>query len=543
MNNKFPVDIFGVKEYGIDKWHKEFFWPVSDTEFHNLYRDIDQCVIDEIKKQPLEVKTLLIIHYENLIVEYINFLHALKVMNILKQKEIDILYFDKTWWYKNILTDSSYIDIHVARINEIFSFMESLKKQATLCIKTLAKTLLYNRFNLVKYLMLSNNKKVTKTFGPRNSIIKQYMRKWPRWIYYTSYQDWISKNDFSEISSDLANSIKQCVENIIGNLCLIAEKNNIALLENHIKHLRQFTENEFIDTAKILQTIEKRLKKNNKKIHLLVSGIGGPVSRAISIALQRNGGKVTAFIHGGDIGFLNSPAFLISFFDIPLANDYATYTSKSAELYERLKANYSHCNNKLNIISGKSDEYFKTWKRYGNAPLPEKNKRIMIIGYPYNQWRSIWVTGGFSLMRLDLELRLIGFLKKTGYEILYKMHPYRIAEAKGIFESRVRILKGFFENNLDKADAFLFPSITTTAFATALCTNKPIITFDLSFKLFEPFRDAMELFKKRCSIVSTKFDERNRIIFDEKQLLDVLSQKPGNANTEFIETYMFPEKI
>ena len=168
----------------------------------------------------------------------------------------------------------------------------------------------------------------------------------------------------------------------------------------------------------------------------------------------------------------------------------------------------------------------------------------MIIGYPHQQWRKP-LTGASSLIHLDLELRLIDFLKKAGYDTLYKVHPNRIAETRGIFEDKVKVLKGYMQQHLDKTDAFLFPTLATTAFSIALCTNKTIITLDLSYKSqrYKPFPEAVELMKKRCRIVNTEFDERKRIIFDKNGLLDALSRKPEPPNTEFIEKYMFPEKI
>jgi len=39
------------------------------------------------------------------------------------------------------------------------------------------------------------------------------------------------------------------------------------------------------------------------------------------------------------------------------------------------------------------------------------------------------------------------------------------------------------------------------------------------------------------------FDERNRFVFNEKELLDALARKVEPPDTEFIEKYMFPEKV
>ena len=145
-------------------------------------------------------------------------------------------------------------------------------------------------------------------------------------------------------------------------------------------------------------------------------------------------------------------------------------------------------------------------------------------------------------MRLDLELRVVDVLKKSNYYVIYKPHPDRTEEAKGIFEGRVDevLYKGYFENFLDAADAFIFGSIRTTAFSFALCTKKPIIFFQMAEEPFKPFSEPMEPLKKRCTFIHTKFDNRNRIIFDKRELLDALAKRPAAPDNEFIERYMFP---
>ena len=70
MKSQLPVDIFAVKEYGIDKWQREFFCPISDDEFITLYRDVEQCLVDEINRQTGQLKALLIIQYKFLNLEY-----------------------------------------------------------------------------------------------------------------------------------------------------------------------------------------------------------------------------------------------------------------------------------------------------------------------------------------------------------------------------------------------------------------------------------------------------------------------------------------
>ena len=167
-------------------------------------------------------------------------------------------------------------------------------------------------------------------------------------------------------------------------------------------------------------------------------------------------------------------------------------------------------------------------------------KKVMLIGYPMKPWREpTYQSGGaiFWPMMLDLELRLVELLKESGYEPVYKAHPDRIPEVRGIFEDKCEVIYQPFRTKwrdssnlrrrwmaqiMAKMDILLFTTITTTAFSFALCTNRPIVALDLSFR--QPFfPEPAELLKKRIKVVPAVYDERSRIIFDKEALLGKLN--------------------
>jgi len=535
-DDKFPVDIFAVKKYGIDKWQKNFFWPVSDDEFISIYKDIDQSFVNEISKQNRDIKIPLIIQDRFLILEYANFLHVLKVMKAIQSRRMDILSLNSTWWYRNLLLRGD-IDTHISRINQYKEKIPLLSKK----VKSIAKSIICNKHILLHPLSMKN-KTIVKLVGSINPLVEKYLTSYSDWVYLTSQSDWLPKDAEFELPEDFKSRVCQCSKDLVARLNLIASKRDIPLSSAHKEHLQRLAEEEIMNAARISESIKQNLKCK-KKIDLLISGRGNQFYITAGMAVQEHGGTVTMIAHGGDTGFLNHPALLVNHFDIPTVNNFVTYNSESARLYERIKTNHSKCkDNKLNILFAETDEYFKLWKRHRKKQISSRNKKVMIIGYPHSQWRKPF-TGSFALVRLDMELRLIDFLKRHSYDVFYKAHPHRMSETKDIFESKAHVLKGYLQNHLDKVDVFLFPSITTTAFSVALCTNKPVITFDLSYKRHEAFPEAMELLKKRCMIIDTKFDERNRIFFNEKELLRALSQKPEKQNNQFIIRYMFPTKI
>jgi hypothetical protein len=53
-------------------------------------------------------------------------------------------------------------------------------------------------------------------------------------------------------------------------------------------------------------------------------------------------------------------------------------------------------------------------------------------------------------------------------------------------------------------------------------------------------RDAYDLLKKRCTMVPAWFTERNRVDFDEKNLLEALQRKPETPDYAYVRELMVP---
>lgn len=529
----FPVDIFAVKEYGIKKWQDEFFWPVSDTEFVNLAKDIRQCLRKQINVQPEEISDLLVIQ-RRLLPEYLHFFHALKVMDKIKEEGKDILYSKNLLWYEDIANGT------LKNLNTLEKGRVKYGRltKVRFVIKEFLSCRVYNIRFFHRYFNFKKGAEAFKAYGSVGSLMKQYIKKMPHSLRFTTRRDWLKEEAFYKTPEKLTDNIKEASKTLIDELTLAANKNGIRLYDNHITYLEGLTEKEMLDAAKMLH-FAKTAIKDKGKVRLLVSGLSDSFSRALYMTIRRQDGEVKSFSHG-NIGLYNIPT--MAFSEFALSDEFITYTQKSAGLFERIKNNHPPLrNNKVSITSCESEEFFKLWRRHGNKPLPGHIRRVMIIGYPHSQWRKYQLPASLSLMQLDLELQMADILKNAGYDVIYKVHPNRIREVEGIFDDTARVFtKGYFQDYLDEADAFLFGNIKSTAFSIALCTNKPIVGLIIDSGPYQPFPEAMELLKKRCSIIETKFDERNRVVFDKEELKATLAKKPEQPNTEFVETYMFP---
>jgi len=538
MKNKFPVDIFSVKEYGIDRWQKEFSWPVSDEDYVTLCRDIEEMLITKINAYPEDISDLLLV-LSSLRSEFWHFIHAVDVFNRLSEKNTEMLYSEKTLWYKDV-APAMPIDINAVMDNNA-----AIKFNAPVS----PKTRLYKLLNSVRL-----NKNIFKLIGSEGNgtaevymysslLARKYIKSLPYNLRFTLQQDWLPKSTSCSLPHRLIEAIDHLSKDIKDELITIVEKNRINLSGVYIDHLERMTKYMLTRAAEMITLAQEGIRGKRRTL-LFVPGFADFFSRALYLVFRKQGGKVISFVHGGNVALYDAPTF--GFSEFAFSDEFITYVWNNNSYFEKIRdSNPVLKNNKTTFKSCDSDQFSKVWLKNRIHPIPQKIKRILIVGYPYAPWRRYHVAGGFWPMRLDLELRVADALKKAGYYVIYKPHPDRIDEARGIFDGRVDkvLYDGYFEGSMNAADAFLFGSIRTTAFPFALCTNKPVIAFKMDKESFKPFTEPMGLLEKRCIFIGARFDGRNRIVFDERELLGALDSAPEAPNTEFIERYMIPNKI
>ena len=133
----------------------------------------------------------------------------------------------------------------------------------------------------------------------------------------------------------------------------------------------------------------------------------------------------------------------------------------------------------------------------------------------------------FFYKMISLEYRIIIALKEAGYHVLYKVHPDREQEAKGIFNNFVdEYIPKPFENTWQKADLLLFTYTSTTTFGHALTTNLPIVLIDSAKKSRDI--DDYELMRSRINILPAKVDDKMKIKFNKGSLINIISNDAIN---------------
>jgi hypothetical protein len=164
----------------------------------------------------------------------------------------------------------------------------------------------------------------------------------------------------------------------------------------------------------------------------------------------------------------------------------------------------------------------------------------MLIGFPFNSIRYLDGESSFFYSRVDLELRLIKFLKIHDYYVIYKSHPDRLSEATGLYDHIAdEIIASPFERTVCMADCFLFTHSSSTTFGYALLMNKPILLIDIDSSVVDI--DSYNLLKKRVEMIPSHVAETTRIFFDEDNMLKKLSKPTiDNYDNSYIKKMFFP---
>ena len=110
---------------------------------------------------------------------------------------------------------------------------------------------------------------------------------------------------------------------------------------------------------------------------------------------------------------------------------------------------------------------------------------------------------------------------------------------KEIFEQNgYEVLNNRFEEIFEDMGSIIFAIPSQTSFFNAMKTDIPIIMIDLGFKKWDNY--ALRMLKKRVGYVPTVFDNNNRILFKEHQLLKQIEASLLLNDNTFAKNYFYP---
>ncbi len=521
-NNFILGDIFAVKEKGLDYLIENYYWPVSNKEFkefvnfsHGEYLKIINSIDDKdvrniaIVELSFVAQLQQILHY-NYVKNSVN--NDLKLVTSQSSQE----FYHPNW---------ELISQYYISLNPVFGMVRRF-------LRRIIKNILFNRhLSIGDYIHNFIHGSDVIGVGSFDNLKREFIINKN---IFCDHMDWIDlySKKITDSDSKLVN-IRRIIKHEIVAPYLSKLKNTNSKFTDNIDFtlIQKSWDKRFSDAAYIYLNV----LKNKKKSVVLVVEIAKPIHKLITVAYQEMGSSVYCFHHGHDTAVtINSVGH-----DITSAHC-LKYVVPSRGIATKYKKVYPHLTTKY--FSTESNWYKQISQKYLYKPSYKINK-IMLMGFPFNSTRYVDGESNFFYSRVDLEYRLIVFLKKHGYSIIYKAHPDRLSEAHGLYDCIVdEIISEPFESVVHSADCFLFTHSSSTTFGYALLTNKPIFLIDINSNFVD--HNSHDLLKKRVNMVPSFAAKSTRIIFDKESILNVLSKPTNNKyDDSYIRKMFFPGKI
>jgi hypothetical protein len=305
-----------------------------------------------------------------------------------------------------------------------------------------------------------------------------------------------------------------------------------------------------LDEAKIAECWVRRLRRIDGIVDALADRMGdlrlllntepsSPLGRIVATAALDKGAKVIAFSHGNSLGLIKNR--MTAYTEMGLCNEFVCPTAGSKGFYSDI---YSIAGigviRDVSFTSPKSNVLEELLARHSLTQKSPEGRTVMVMGAPMTSLRYILSQGDFFLSSLEMELQILEEARRCGFRTLYKVHPERIAEANGLFDGTCdAVVADPFEKAWQLADAFVFPCITSTTFAFALTTPKPVIVIDLDGQRWNP--RALEHMARRCYMVKAGFGAGNKPEIDRDALRDALAGISGPSTGSFMHQLLGAE--
>jgi len=515
---KSPIDIFSIKEYGIEKWHKKFFWPVAIDEYSSLLNEIEKLFRDIQDTCEPEVKDAFWILYSHFSIGVAQLLHDRLVMQRLRELKPDIIpsdFFskiseeDKKIGY---LTSKPLPDIPSLR-RRIYEYLRSYyKNYKQNGLKTLGC------FSEQRFLVADGvNKEKLEYAATHGKYIYQ--------IPYSSLKPYNIKVTKTTIATE--KSVTGFIEGVKG----IIKEYDIKIKDNQLNDINNILTTEVQYIINYVRSMRKKLK-NSKQKTILVKTVGNLYMRCLCIAGKKEGHHVVGFSHGNYTGIFNGCATTSIFMGV--VGSFVTANKNSAKLFSVAAEEYlKPYGIDVKIESLKENKYYKElYNSFHDDKIPATIKSVMIIEDPLTPSFQAWPH------YLDFNIRKAKVINKLkDIKLILKKHPDRLKESEDLYDNYYdEMINTPFEKVYDKADAYIFPHIGTTTFGFAVFSKKPILIFEHMFKyIWEPVHEPL---RKRCRVIPSWYDENSRIMFDEDELIKALRKKPIEPDTEYIEKYL-----
>ena len=511
------LDIDGVAAIGLQNWRANYAWPISDAEFNQLAEAVWGAFLDGVAEltgcEQDAFKADIVL--PNFLLQH---LHLSAAAARLRQPSSGVPYGRHV---------SAHLTPDWAALGEAFAPPSRAPSRLGLGARAFAKNWILNASAALPLrLAACLGRADIWALGSRSPLRAAYQAQGGTACRFLTLEDLPPAVPVA-MNAGLERAVRGCVEkmNAAAHRLLAITFDTEGAVGAWIQRLN--------DLGALMRGID-RIGVLPRQ--LLLSNLGQPAYRAVALAMHRRGAEIVGFHHGTNMGGQPFPTGNIV--DL-LAVDCFVVPSNAClrwrrDDYARSRVSQLHPARFERI----AQPQYRKWLGDGQrAPLPRQIQSVMIVGFPPNWIRYPHLAGHWALTQLDVEIALIETLRAAGFTVLYKAHPEWESQLKHLFPGLgCGFVGGHLETVWQRADAFVFPRISSSSFGFAVCTNRPIVLLDVDRQ--DWVEDAYALLARRCRMVPASVDEELRIRFDEKTLIETLRAPVAAPDESYVTEAM-----
>ena len=276
----------------------------------------------------------------------------------------------------------------------------------------------------------------------------------------------------------------------------------------------------------------------NVKDKFIIGGAPQILGKILNYFFRKNGGKVRRYAHGGDRVFFSDYFWGIS--ELPFCDEYYVHSKAEKKFLEKkLKTNsiFNFNKSSYNIKTLGSPRHQQIL--INSNQQKKKNKILFVPGSLLGEEHQALPEFKIpDFLMIDYHIWFLKKVRSLGFDISVKVHPFGVNDSKYLNKICSNVITTKFDILLNTSSVLIF-DFAGSAFFDSLASNKGIILLNTGVRPF--FFDAYKDLKKRCNIVNSFFDQKNRIRFDINELKSAISNAFyfSKVSNSFAKKYFF----